>query len=323
MQCSISQKGRPRNLLAVWTLFCIGVLLSSNVSASEPKPIPVVATLPVLQDFVQQVGGSRVSVHTLVRGLESEHTYTPKPSDIVAVSRARMLVKIGLGLEIWVDGLIRNAENRDVVVINTSVGIPLIKDKEEEPDRQPGLMPDRSFKERHTMGNPHIWLDPQNAKVMIRHITDGLIQIDPDHKGEYLRRQSDYFRSLRELEADIRKKVQDLPDRRIITHHSAWPYFARRFGFIVVDNIFHQVGAEPSAKHLQQLIDKIKKKGIKVVVSEPQLNSQVPLMIARETGIRVVILSPLPGALPGTDSYLELIRYNAEQLIEALRGSNP
>jgi ABC-type Zn uptake system ZnuABC Zn-binding protein ZnuA len=169
------------------------------------------------------------------------------------------------------------------------------------------------------MGNPHIWLDPENAKVMVRHITDGLVKIDPANKREYLQRQSDYYLALEEMEREIKKKVGELRDRRIITQQPAWPYFARRFGFVVEDNVFPQVGTEPSAERLRGLIKKIREKRIKVIVSEPQLDPQVPAMLARKTGAKVVVLSTLPGALPGTESYLDLIRYNADQLALALQ----
>ncbi|HET6371451.1 MAG TPA: metal ABC transporter substrate-binding protein, partial [Nitrospiria bacterium] len=236
------------------------LFLLSKIARAEVGPIPVVTTLPVLKDFVQQIGGSHVVVKSLVNGVESEHDYIPKPSDIVAVGEARMLVKVGLGLEVWVNGLIRNAENSNLLTVNTSEGIALIKDVGEDYDDHPDHGPvAKSFKERHSMGNPHIWLDPENAKVMVRHITDGLVKLDPARKGEYLRRQSDYFRALEHLERDIKKKVRALPDRRIITHHPAWPYFARRFGFVIEDNITDQVGTESSDKHLKALIRKIQR----------------------------------------------------------------
>lgn len=313
----IPQKHHSRNLFpGSGPLFLLLLLLHCpSEGRAESYPIQVVATLPVLKDFVEQIGGQHVTVKSLVTGLESEHTYTPKPSDIIAVSHARMLVKVGLGLEVWVSGLIRNADNKNLLTVNTSNGIPLIKDEDHK-----DLGRNRtSFKERHSMGNPHIWLDPENVKVMLRHITDGLIKLDPGHKREYLKRQSDYYHALESLEKEIKKKVRGLSDRRIITHHPAWPYFARRFEFVIEDNIILQVGTEPSAKHLQALIDRIRKKKIRVVISEPQLNPDIPQMLARETGIKVVVLSPLLGALPGTESYLDLIRHNSEQLFLTLK----
>ncbi|HXN07873.1 MAG TPA: metal ABC transporter substrate-binding protein, partial [Nitrospiria bacterium] len=105
----------------------------------------------------------------------------------------------------------------------------------------------------------------------------------------------------------------------IITQHPAWPYFARRFGFRIAGNIVTQVGTEPSARQLENLIKKIRKENIRAIVSEPQLSDKIPKMLSDETGIPRVILSPLPGNLPGTETYLKLTEYNVRQLIEALK----
>ena len=103
-----------------------------------------------------------------------------------------------------------------------------------------------------------------------------------------------------------------------MVYHPAWPYFARRFGFRIVDEVVTQSGGEPSAHHLQTLINRIRKDRIRVIVSEPQISQKIPDMLARETGARVVVLSPLPGAVPGTETYVDLLRYNVMQLADAL-----
>ena len=294
------------------TLLILLILIPSTVAWAEDRP-RVVVTLPVLKDFSEVIGGDRLEVKSLLTGLESEHTYTPKPTDIMAVQEAHLLLKIGLGLESWVDQLIKNAGNTHLLVINTADGVPLLRDSSNSNTNQ-----SEGFKDRHTMGNPHIWLDPVNAKIMLRHIVDGLIKIDPQGKEIYHKNFASYIKKLDLLEEQAKKRVTALPDRRIVTHHAAWPYFARRFGFIIEGNLINQVGSEPSAKELARLTRKIKREGIKVIVSEPQLNPKLPQMMAQETGARVVVLTPLPGAIPGTETYLSMIEYDINQLIEAL-----
>lgn len=314
---------RRHKKLSFQAILLLGSLLFATGLHAEDK-IPIVVTLPVLKDFTERIGGSRFAVKSLITGMESEHTYTPKPSDLLAVKEAKLLVKIGLGLEIWVNALIKNADRPDLRIVTTSDGVGLIRDHAERPERErrdKTIDPQHTFKEQHTMGNPHIWLDPENVKIMIRHITDELIRLDPSHRGEYMNNQSRYIMELESLEAELKKKVNRLPNRNIVTHHPAWPYYARRFGFVIKGDILTQVGAEPSAKHLGQLIKLIKREKVKVIVSEPQLNPKVPETLSRETGAKVVVLSPLTGALPGTESYVDLIRYNTETLIKALGGS--
>jgi ABC-type Zn uptake system ZnuABC Zn-binding protein ZnuA len=296
------------------------VMLSALVSASRPasaEPLPVVATLPVLADFVRAVGGDAVTVTSLITGLESEHTYTPKPSDIEAVRRAAVLVKVGLGLEVWVNGLIANAENPRLIVVDTSQGIGLMRGGEHDHPDDAEAMP--RAEERRSGGNPHVWLDPENAQTMVRHVTDALIKADPARKKTYLANQADYFKQLDDLTRTLTAQFAAIPNRKIITHHAAWPYFARRFDLRIRGEIFTQIGAEPSAKRLADLIRLIRKEKIRVIVSEPQLSPKIPEALAQETGATVVILSPLPGALPGTDDYLSMMRHNAAALLEALR----
>ncbi len=284
------------------------------------EPLPVVATLPVLADFVRAVGGDAVSVKSLITGLESEHTYTPKPSDIEAVRQAAVLVKVGLGLEVWVNGLVHNADNSRLIVVDTSKGIALMRgeDPHEHGNDDEKNRLSRA-EERRSGGNPHVWLDPENAQIMVRHITEGLVKADPARRKTYLANQASYLKQLDDLERTLVARFASIPNRKIVTHHAAWPYFARRFGLRIRGEIFTQIGSEPSAKRLADLVRLIKKERIKVIVSEPQLSPKLPEALAQETGATVVVLTPLPGALPGTDDYLAMMRYNAATLWEALR----
>jgi len=268
-------------------------------------------TIPVLKDLTEQVGGRHVRVTSLLSGYENEHTYSPKPSDLVAVRKARLLFEIGIGLEVWVSSLVKNAGSASLRVVTTSKGIALLRDR---PDREGEL----HAAEEEDQGNPHIWMDPENATTMMRHITEALIQVDPAHATEYRSNQASYLRKLDQLRGDLSDRIRRLADRRFIAHHPAWPYFARRFGFQIVGTIQPQSGSEPSALHLHDLIATIKKDRIKVVVSEIQLSQKIPEMLAKETGARVVVLTTLPGGLPHTETYLDMLRYNVLQLANAL-----
>ena len=289
----------------------IGLLLSGVVciaDANKPGTTTVVTTLPVLKDYVKQIGREHVTVRSLVSGLENGHSYALKPSDIIAVRQAHLFVMVGAGLEVWAEQLIKSARNSSLEVVITSKGISLL--------RNTGMAPARNGK--HALGNPHIWLDPENAKRMVRQITTRLITLDRTNRRYYLANQAEYLRKLDTLQADITSRIKTLPDRRFISHHPAWPYFARRFGFKIVGNIIEQSGTEPSAKHLSTLTKHIKKAGIKVIVSEPQLNQKIPRILSDETGARVVTLTVIPGALPGTETYADMLRFNAVTLADAL-----
>lgn len=280
-------------------------------TAATPTPLQVVTTIPVLKDLVEQVGGPYVRVSSLLSGYENEHTYAPKPSDLVAVRKARLLFEVGLGLEVWVSSLVKTAGSPSLLIVTTSKGIGLIRDP---PDHDGPIH--NSGDSEH--GNPHIWLDPENAATMMRHIAEALIKVDPAHAAEFRNNQAAYLRKLDQLRIELNDRLRRVPDRRMIVHHPAWPYFARRFGFQIMGTIQSQTASEPSALQLQSLIETIKKNRIKVIVSEIQLSQKLPDLLAKETGARVVVLTTLPGGLPHTETYLDMLRYNVLQLANAL-----
>lgn len=303
---------------SIFLLF--GVIFTPFICTANPlpeEPVRVVATLPVLKDLAEVIGGKHIQATSLISGFESEHTYRPKPSDLVLIQKAKLLLKIGLGLEIWVDPLIANAARADLFSVTTSKGVELIDDDSNVAHADnPGA--DEHETSHHDEGNPHIWLDPENVKIMVTHIRDGLIKVDPVREEHYRINTAMYIEKLSELQKILQSKVAMLKTRAIITHHPAWPYFARRFGFHIKGNILKQIGSGASAKTIGKLIRKIKKEKIGVIVSEPQLNQKIPEILAEESGAKIVSLSPLPGAIPGTEHYLDLIRYNVETLVLVL-----
>jgi ABC-type Zn uptake system ZnuABC Zn-binding protein ZnuA len=246
----------------------------------------------------------------LLKGYENEHTYSPKPSDLVAVRNAQLLLEVGLGLEIWVANLVKSAGPPSLTIVTTSKGIGLISDDEEAGSHH-----------GHGRGNPHVWMDPENAATMMRHVTEALIEADPSHAEEFRQNQAAYLKRLDQLRSELTERLRHLADRRFIAHHPAWPYFARRFDLEIVGTIQAQTGSEPSAIQLQKLISTMKRQGIKAVVSEIQLSQKLPELLARETGARVVVLTTLPGGLPQTDTYLDMLRYNVLQLANALEAT--
>ena len=299
--------------------FLLTLVLCSAVSISATdarEPIPIVVTIPVLKDLTEQVGGPFVQVKSLLSGYENEHTYSPKPSDLVAVRKAQLLFEVGLGLEVWVTSLVKNAGSARLRVITTSQDVELLPDDGEvHEESHPGTHGAESG------GNPHIWLDPVNVSIMLRHITRALIDVDPVHAADFQANQEAYLQRLAQVQQELMKRTQRLSDRRFIAHHPAWPYLAKRFSLQIVDTIHTQSGIEPSALHLQQLIVKINSHHIRVIASEIQLSQRLPELLSRDTKARVVVLTTMPGGIPGTDSYLDMLRYNVLQLVGALEST--
>ncbi len=305
---AVAMRRKYGNLRSIFVLYLLLVVtLMSDFRCSRDTPegikgkVKVVTTTQTLADWVRNVGGQRVEVKSILTGLENPHTYEPKPGDVADIHQADILVKVGVGLEEWVGGVVKNARNEHLLVVDASQSVNIVDKSENSP------------------GNPHIWLDPGNAKIMIDNIIQALVKVDSQGEKYYQQRSRAYFARLDSLTEQITKAAQQLKSRKVIAYHPAWPYFARRFGFQIVDYVERVPGKEPSAKHITYLVDLIRKEHIKVICCEPQLSSDIPQTLAKETGAEVIILTPLLNGTKGTDTYLKMIKYNASKLIEALR----
>jgi ABC-type Zn uptake system ZnuABC Zn-binding protein ZnuA len=281
-------------------------LLGAACSTREPSgpAINVTTTLDVLAHWVRAVGGERVTVGSLLTGHEDPHNFEPRPSDVERIARAKLLVRVGLGLEEWLDGLVANASNPTLVVLDVADGADVI---------------DAGAGHEHDAGNPHVWLDPVVASAAVRRIAEELARLDPKGESLYTARAAAYAARLDSVTAVLQAEVATLPDRRFIGFHDAWPYFNRRFGFEAVASIEPVPGQEPSARRLAELVEMVRRDQIRVNVTEPQLPSDLPATLARETGIKVVTLSALRAESASGDPYISLIEEDVRRLSAALR----
>jgi len=297
----VSEVGRRMVVLACTLLLCCTGRVTSGGTAGRLR---VVATIGVLADWAREVGGNRVEVTSLLSGNESPHTYEVKPADVKTIAAARILFRVGLGLEDWLDPAVENAGNKKLVVVDASAGITdIITDTEHQAKSEA-----RSEKREATtseslapsprpltpsVGNPHVWLDPEYAKVGAANLVTELVRLDPKGESLYRARQATYSNRLDSLSSAIAAGLAELEDRRFIAYHDAWPYFARRFGLEIVAAVEPIPGQEPSARELVRLVDLIRRERIRVVTTEPQLPSALPEMLRQETGVKVVVLDPL------------------------------
>ena len=281
-----------------------------GLALGSARPIRVVTTIPDLADWVRNVGGERVAVASLLNGNEDPHTYEPAPDDARAIARADLLVRVGLGLEDWLDGLVSNAGNKRLATIDVSKGVDILRDVE---SRGPA-----GETQGHPFGNPHIWLDPQNAKAAAFRIAGALSAVDSPSASLYQANALRFGQRLDSLTDTLTQLVKTLPDPRFVSYHETWPYFCHRFGFEVVAAIEPLPGQEPPARYLAGLVKLVSTEKVRVIVTEPQLPADIPKALARETGAEIVVLSPLTGSLPGTSTYLALISHNVRTLAAAL-----
>lgn len=281
--------------------FVLAFLLAGVVPSYAEK-IKVIASIAPLADFARQVGGEKVDVRLLLPPGASPHTYEPTPRAIQDISDARAFIKIGAGLEFWSEKIIKAAANRTLIIVDSSEGVSLLRDPHSH---------------GHRSADPHIWLDPVIAGDIIIKIENAFIRADPRNAEHYRLNALQYREKLSELDADISRRVKKLKTKEYVTFHPAWNYFSKRYGLRVAAVIEESPGKEPSAKHMQKIINKINAIGKKVVFVEPQFNPKIAEVIAKESGAKVVYLDPI-GGQKGRETYLDMMKYNIAAIAKAM-----
>ncbi len=293
------------------------LLCAALHSPCQADPLPVIASIFPVADLVQQVGGEHVSVVTVIPPGASPHAFEPSPGLVKKITSARIFFKVGAGLEFWWEKFVRNAEIRPVEVV-LSDGVDLIQaagHSHQEDMEAVGHLPGE-----HQEGNPHVWLDPVIAAGMVSKIADSLSLADPVHADFYQKRRQRCLSELAALDQDIRAAVSRFTSLWYISAHSAWDYFARRYGLQSAGAIEASPGRQPVPREIAALVARIKAHQIRAVYAEPQLNSQLAALVAREAGIRVVFLDPVGDPhSEDRNTYIRLMRTNLRTLQEVMQ----
>ena len=312
-----------KNRFFIWML--LGVLLSFP-SLSYGEKLQVIASIFPIADMARQVGGNDVEVTTVVPAGASPHTFEMKPSLVKTFASAKVFLMIGAGLEFWADQLVQSS-GRKLKPVVLSDGITLIRSADPHHDESVEETPHASNKSAHTEhahshdgGNPHVWLDPHLAKIMVTRIQQALSIADPAHASDYEDRAKAYLGKLDALDRDIADTVNQFRTRQVISFHASWDYFAARYGLTLAGVIEKTPGRNPTPREIAGIVSSIRKFDIRAVFTEPQFSPKVADVIAREAGVKVLILDPLGGeTLPGRNTYLGLMTYNLQIMKEAMQ----
>jgi zinc transport system substrate-binding protein len=314
-------------------IVCLGLILGVGTSpAAAPRRLAVASIFPIA-DLVQQVAGEGWEVSTLIPAGASAHTYEPTPEQVRQLSQARVFFQIGLGLEFWLEKLVRAAKNVKLMTVDLSEGIDTIAVPTPElpatspndthlgrtPRHQTSAKGDHDDAHRHEGADAHYWLDPVRMQQVVMHIERQLAVLDPEHAQLYADRAQRVRADLERLHAEILERTQGLPNRRFIALHAAWTYFAPRYNLVQAAVVEPFPGREPSPRYLADLAQLMRREGVLAVVIEPQLTSTAAQALARETGARVGMMDPYGGpGVPGRQSYIDLMRYNVAELVKLL-----
>jgi ABC-type Zn uptake system ZnuABC Zn-binding protein ZnuA len=271
--------------------------------ASSSGGIKVVATTTVLADLVRNVAGDRATVTSLIPSGVGPEDYEPRPDDARQLADADLIVSNGVGLDDFVDKLLTAAGGDATQRIVLAEGIPPIV-----VDGEP---------------NPHLWLDPSLvADDYIPKIVAALTQADPAAAAAYAASGEAYVSAVRALDEANKGKVATIPaaNRKLVTFHDAFPYFAAHYGFELVGVILPNVGQEPSPSALAALVETVKEAGVSAVFSEAQFNPELAQTLAQEAGITKVVSTLYTDSVgpPPNDTYLSMMSWNVDRVVEAL-----
>jgi zinc/manganese transport system substrate-binding protein/manganese/iron transport system substrate-binding protein len=269
-----------------------------------PGAIQVVTTTTVFADIVRSVGGSRADVHSIIPPGVGPEDYEPKPDDARLLADAQLIVSNGVGLDDFLNRLLESGSGGKTPRLVLGEGIdPILVDGEP---------------------NPHFWLDPTLVKTgYLPKIVTALSALAPADATTFQANAAAYGTQLDALDAELKAKVETIPvaNRRLVTFHDAFPYFARHFGFELIGVVVANVGQEPNAAELAALVQKVRAAGVKAVFSEAQFNPKLAQTLADEAGIKTVVTTLYNDALgpAPADSYPGMMRWNVDKIVEALR----
>lgn len=279
---------------------------SGSASPGQPGRLAVVTTSTVFGDMIENVGGELVAVTSLVPRHADVHTFEPKPADLRAMTGARLIFMNGLGLDDWLRETIANAAAEGTPLVELAVDLP---GAELLPGEDPGTQ------------NPHLWMAVRYAIRYVDRIETALATADPANAVAYGERADLYRLRLEALETRVTARIVTIPraDRRLVTFHDAFPYFAREYGLEVVGVAVNAPGQDPSAGEIAALIEAIRATGVKAIFSEAQFPTRLVDQLAAETGATVVaeLYDDSLGDPPIT-SYEAMIEWDVDQLVQAL-----
>jgi zinc transport system substrate-binding protein len=278
--------------------------------------IVILTSFAPVRCFAFNVAGDVADVSVLVPPNAGPHDYSFSPADIQKIAKADVLVINGAGLENWLQRGIKSAGRKDLLMVDTSVGIHLITGLDVRP--LPGVHSEPDPDAGGT--NPHIWLSPINAIKQVENIRDALVSRDPANAETYRANAVTYIRKLQSLDNEIRAATHSFPNRNLITFHDTFPYFARDYGFNVVATFEEFPGKEPSPKAIEQLRKTIADGNVCALFSEPQYSAKAMQIIGKEFKVPVVQLDPMETGDGSKDFYERVTRKNMDALVEAFHG---
>ena len=302
--------------LASAAVLALAVLVPASRANAQLK---VVTSTTDLYDIAKAVGGDKIKAVHIGEGYQDPHFIEAKPSFILQLRDADVFAFVGLDLEIgWMPLLLEGARNQKIMFggpgyLDVSRAIPVL-------DVPRGNV-DRSMGDVHPLGNPHYWLDPENARRIARLFKDRFSELDHKNEDAYERNEKAFESRISSAEQTWAGDLAAIKGKPVVAWHTSWRYFAEYNGMNIVAFMEPKPGVPPSPSHLVEVINAMKRTGAKVIVMEPFYDRKTADLVARQTNAKVLILPPSVGGVPGVTDYVQLMKYDMDALASTLRAA--
>jgi zinc/manganese transport system substrate-binding protein len=288
-----------------------------SVPAGAQGKLNVVTTTEDLASIAREVGGDRITVESIAKGYQDPHFVEAKPSFILKLQKADVLIVVGRDLEIgWLPPLVQQSRNAKIQpgsegYLDASLHATILE--------IPTGQVTRAMGDVHPQGNPHYWLDPENGQRIAKDISDKFSQVRPNDRATFEQRLADFTSRLDAARKRWLAQMTPYKGTKVVTYHRSFPNFAARFGLDIVGYVEPKPGIPPSPQHTLDLISEMKRQNVELVLIEPYFDSKTPNAIGRATGAEVVVLPPSVGGVKDITDYIKLFDYDINLLVEAIK----
>ena len=302
-----------------FTTLAITALLFTPVAARAQGKLNVMTTTEDLASIAREVGGDHVTVESVSRGYQDPHFVEAKPSFILKLQKADVLVVVGRELEIgWLPPLIQQSRNSKIQpgsegYLDASLQASILE--------VPTGQVTRAMGDVHPLGNPHYWMDPENGKRVGKEIAQKLTQLRPNDKVFFEQKLTDFTTRLDAAQKRWLAQMAPYKGTKVVTYHRSFPNFAERFGLDIIGYVEPKPGIPPSPQHTLDLINEMKRQNVKVMLIEPYFDLKTPNAIGRDTGAQVLVMPPSVGGVKEITDYFKLFDYDINLLVDAIKKS--
>ena len=300
-------------------LFVVAALVAvlAHASTNAFAAVKVITSTQDLAALVTEIGGDKVTVEALARGYQDPHQVEAKPSFVIKLHAADLLVVVGRELEVaWLPALITQSRNSKIQpgnpgYLDASRTVRIL-------DVPTGQIT-RAMGDVHPQGNPHYWLDPGNGRRIAKAIQDKLTEFNAANAAYFAQRYADFDKRLAAAEGRWKATLAPYKGTKVVTYHRSWSNFAEAFGLDVIGYVEPKPGIPPSPAHQLALSQEMKRQNIKLIIVEPYFDLKTPNAIARDTGATVLVVPPSVGGVKDTGDYIRLFDYNVNLLASSLK----